>query len=153
MNGGPEDPGRPINCDAPEGEPKGPWPGPLKGGPPELGGGPGKPELGCGGPGVDEPDGAGEAVYWGVAEPGGGPPYGVPPAGEPAPPGGPWNGDGPWKPAGGPAKFCPELGAKFWPSEPGGGPFQEAAGSSRVAGSVMGGATRREQPAKTEKTP
>lgn len=148
MNCGPEEPGLPINWDPPEGEPNGPWAGPLKAGPPEFGGGPGNPELGWGGPGVDDPDGAGEAVYWGVPDPGGGPPYGGPPAGDPAPPGGPWKGDGPWKPAGGPEKFCPELGAKFWGSEPGGGPFQEAPGSSSVAGSVMGGATRRVQPAK-----
>lgn len=102
----------------------------------------------CGGPGpgVDEPEGAGEAVYWGVPEPGGGPEYGGAPAGEPAPPGGPWKGEGPWYPDGGPEKFCPELGVKFWGSEPGGGPFQLATGSSSVAGSVLAGATRRVQP-------
>lgn len=145
-NGGPEDPGRPTNCGpAAEGDPNGPGPGPLYGGP-LLGGG-GKPaDCGGPGPGVDEPDGAGEAVYWGVPEPGGGPEYGGAPAGEPAPAGGPWKGDGPWKPAGGPEKFWFEFGAKFWGSEPGGGPFQVAAGSSSVAGSVIGGAPRPLQP-------
>lgn len=39
----------------------------------ELGGAPGKLDP-CGvgpGPGVEDPEGAGEAVYWGVLEPGG----------------------------------------------------------------------------------
>lgn len=74
-NGGPEEPGRPTNCGgAPDGDPNGLGPGPLYGGPEFVGGG-GKPvELGGGpGPGVEEPLGAGEAVYCGVAEPGGGP--------------------------------------------------------------------------------
>lgn len=97
-NGGPEELGRPPNCGPLlDGEPYGL--GPLKVGGPaefEVGG------KGCGpGPGVEEPDGAGEAVYCGVDEPVGGPEYG-PPAGEPAPTGGPGNGDCPWYPAGGP---------------------------------------------------
>ena len=72
--GGPDDPGRLTNCGAPpDGETNGLGPGPLKGGP-ELFGGGGNPELGGGpGPGVEDPLGAGEALYWGVADPGGGP--------------------------------------------------------------------------------
>lgn len=148
--GGPEDPGRPKGGPPVEGDPNGPGPGPLYGGPPLFCGG-GNPAFptDCGpgpGPGVEEPDGAGDAVYCGVDDPGGGPWYGGAPAGEPAPAGGPWNGDGPWKPAGGPENEFAELGAKFWGSEPGGGPFQVVAGSSRVTGSVMGGATRRLRP-------
>lgn len=111
-NGGPEEPGRPTNCGgAPDGDPNGLGPGPLYGGPVLFGGG-GKPaELGGGpGPGVDEPLGAGDAVYCGVAEPGG-PWYGGAPAGLPALPG---NGLGPWKPAllGGPPVllYGPEPG-------------------------------------------
>ncbi|KAJ8961861.1 hypothetical protein NQ318_021479 [Aromia moschata] len=52
-----------------------PGPGPLYGGPALLGGGGGKLFCGGPGPGVDEPDGAGDAVYCGVVEPGGGPPW------------------------------------------------------------------------------
>lgn len=92
-NGGPDEFGRPTNCGPLlEGEPNGL--GPLNVvGPAEFDVG-GKP--GCGpGPGVEDPDGAGDAVYCGVDEPVGGPEYG-PPAGEPAPTGGPWNGDCPW---------------------------------------------------------
>lgn len=90
-NGGPDELGRPNCGPLLDGDPYGL--GPLKVvGPAEF-------EVGgkdCGpGPGVDEPDGAGEAVYCGVDEPVGGPEYG-PPAGEPAPTGGPWNGDWPW---------------------------------------------------------
>lgn len=74
-NGGPDEPGLPKGGPPADGEPNGP--GPLNGGPALFGGG-GKPTLptDCGGPGpgVDEPDGAGDAVYWGVVEPGGGPP-------------------------------------------------------------------------------
>lgn len=148
-NGGPDEPGLPKGGPPADGDPKGPGPGPLYWGPALFGGG-GKTGFptDCGGPGVDEPDGAGEAVYWGVVEPGGGPWYCCADAGDPAPAGGPWNGDGPWKPAGGPENELAELGAKFWGSEPGGGPFQVVAGSSRVTGSVMGGATRRLRPAK-----
>lgn len=92
-NGGPEEFGRFTNW-PPEGEPKGP--GPLKGGPVELEGG-GKPWGGLGpGPGVDEPEGAGEAVYWGVVDPAVGPEKLELPAGLLAPVGGPWNGEGPW---------------------------------------------------------
>lgn len=42
----------------------------------EFGGGKPAPLTFCGGagPGVDEPDGAGDAVYCGVFDPGGGPP-------------------------------------------------------------------------------
>lgn len=77
-NEGPELPGRPNGGPLADGEPNGPdaGPGPLYGTPPEFGGG-GKPApltFGGGpGPGVDEPDGAGDAVYCGVFDPGGGP--------------------------------------------------------------------------------
>lgn len=91
-NAGPELFGRP-NC---EGEPKGPpgpGPGPLYGGPAELalgGGGKPAPLTFCGGPGpgVDEPEGAGDAVYCGVLEPGGGPWNPLGPPGPPPPPAG-----------------------------------------------------------------
>lgn len=136
-NGGPDEPGRPKGGPPADGDPNGPGPGPLYGGPALFDGG-GNPAF-CWGPGVEEPDGAGDAVYWGVVEPGGGPLwYGGAPAGEPAPAGGPWNGEGPWKPAGGPVNEFAEFWAKFCGSEPGGGPFQVVAGSSRVTGSVMG---------------
>lgn len=67
-NGGPDELGRPINCGGLlDGEPNGL--GPLKF---ELDVG-GK-AFGWGpGPGVEEPDGAGEAVYWGVEDPAGAP--------------------------------------------------------------------------------
>lgn len=72
--GGPDDPGRLTNCGAPVGEPNGFGPGPLNGGPELFGGGGKPPELGGGpGPGVDDPLGAGDTVYCGVADPGGGP--------------------------------------------------------------------------------
>lgn len=64
--GGPEEPGLPKGGPPAEGEPNGPGPGPLYGGPALFGGG-GNPALptDCGGPGpgVDEPEGAGDAVY------------------------------------------------------------------------------------------
>lgn len=55
------------------GEPNGPvWLGPLYCGVDELGGAPGKLDpWGGAGPGVDDPEGAGEAVYCGVFDPGG----------------------------------------------------------------------------------
>lgn len=57
----------------------------------------GKPWGGLGpGPGVDDPDGAGEAVYCGVVDPVAGPEKFELPAGLLAPVGGPWNGEGPW---------------------------------------------------------
>lgn len=102
-NAGPELLGRP-NCDGEPKGPPGPGPGPLYGGPAEFGGG-GKPAplTFCGGPGpgVEEPEGAGDAVYCGVLEPGGGPP-GKPPGPllPPAPPAGdPWPTEGKTGPA------------------------------------------------------
>lgn len=55
------------------GEPNGPaWFGPLYWGVVEFGGAPGKfGPCGGAGPGVDDPEGAGEAVYCGVLDPGG----------------------------------------------------------------------------------
>lgn len=76
---------RALNCNIP-GEPNGPaWFGPLYCGVAEFGGAPGKfAPCGGAGPGVEDPDGAGDAVYCGVFEPGG--PVSV--AGLPVPPSG-----------------------------------------------------------------
>lgn len=78
LNAGPELLGRP-NWD---GDPKAPPPGPppwmWPGGPAEFGGCGNPAPLtfwGGPGPGVDDPEGAGEAVYCGVLLPGGGPPW------------------------------------------------------------------------------
>lgn len=66
---GPELPGLPNCGPLLEGEPKGTFPvGPLNGGCEFCCGG-GNPDEG--GPGVDDPDGAGDAVYCGVFDPGG----------------------------------------------------------------------------------
>lgn len=128
-----------LNGGPPDGDPNGPpafGPGPLYGGP--LDGGGGKPApltfAGGPGPGVDDPDGAGDAVYCGVLEPGGGPWYwtGCPLlAGLPCPAFGN-TATGP------PNELGPDGVNPPWLSGPGGPPFHPAAGSSSVDGKLKG---------------
>lgn len=150
---GPELPGRP-NGGAFDGEPN----GPLVFGPlyccdaAEFGGG-GKPALltfcGGAGPGVDEPDGAGDAVYCGVFEPVGGPPWNC--TGWPLPAGLPWPAFGNTGP---PNEFGPLCanppGPLPWLSDtfPPGPVFHAALASSKFGGKPIdgGGAFRLPNP-------